>query len=132
MCPADQRSDLHDVAFAHRHVDVLDFGRLLARRDDAAAVLLLQRRNAGGVIAMMVCHQDIGEPPSGVGESLVDGRGLRRIDGGRGAGRRIVQQNAVIVLQAQEEVGFGRHGWLATPARRRQASTPFKDAIPES
>jgi len=38
---------------------------------------------------------------------------------------RVVQQNAVIVLQAEEKLGLGRHGWLATPAWRRQASTAF-------
>src|SRR3954453_5909488 len=77
----------------------------------------------------MVGHQNVGEPPPCVGQSLVDGFGLGRIDRGRRTGRRVVQQNAVIVLQAGEEGGLGRHGWLATPAGRRQASTAFIDVI---
>ena len=110
---ADQRADLHDIALAYRHVDIGNLRCLLARRDDAAEVLLLQLRDAAGMIRVMVRHQDVGKAPTFFGERGFDRRGLGRIDCRRRAGRRVVQQNAVIVLQAEEKwVSAGMAGLL--------------------
>ena|SRR5687767_6152600 len=88
-------------------------------------MLLLQFRDAVGMIRMMVRDQDVGEAPAFLGQSRFDRRCLGRVDGSRGPGRGIMQKDAVVVFEAGEQVGFGWHNWLATPAWRRQASTPF-------
>jgi len=119
----DQRADLHDVALAHRHVDMGNLLRFLARRDDAAEMFLLQLGNPAGMVAVMMRHQDVGEAPTFLGERRIDRAGLGRIDCCRRAGRWVVQQDAVIVFQAGEEVGFGWHSSLAPPAWQRQAIT---------
>src|SRR2546423_7851333 len=89
-------------------------------------MLLLQVRDAAGMIGVMMCHQDVGEAPSFFGERGFDRGCFRCVDRRRAPGRRIVQQNAVIVLEAEENMRLGRHGWLATPAWRRQATTALR------
>ena len=122
---SDQRPDADDIAFAHGHVDIRNLGGFLARRDDAAEMLLLQFGDAVGMIGVMMRHQDVGETPPALGERSLDRRGLGCIDGGRGPGRGIMEQDAVIVLEAGKQVSFGWHNWLATPAWHRQATTAF-------
>ena len=112
---ADQRADLHHVALAHRDVDAGNLLRFLARRDHAALVLLLQRLDAGGMIGVMVRDQNVGEPPPLFGKRGFDRRGFRRVDRGRRAGGGIVQQDAEIVLQAHEKMGFCRHACVSLP-----------------
>ena len=117
----DQRADLHHVALAHRYVDLGNLLRFLARRDDAAEVFLLQLGDAAGMIGVVMRHQNIGEAPAFLGERGIDRAGLGRIDRRRRPGRGVVQQDAVIVFQAGEEMGFGWHSSLAPPAWQRQA-----------
>ena len=83
----------------------------LRRRDHAAAVFLLQRRDAVGVVGVMMRHQDVGELPAVGLQRGLDRRGFRRVDRGGGAGRRVVEQHAVIVLQAAETAWFRRACW---------------------
>ena len=79
------------------------------RRDDAAAMPRLQLFDAAGVVVVMVRHQDVGEFPAGRLQRRLDRRGLGRVDRRGGAGRRIVDQHAVIVGQAAEQVRLRGH-----------------------
>ena len=80
------------------------------RRHDAAAVALLELLDAAGVIVMMVGHQNVREPPAlGLQRRLHRGR-FRRIDCGGCAAFGIVEKDAEIVLEAEEELGLGGHG----------------------
>ena len=45
---------------------------------------------------------------------------LRRVDGGAGAGRGVVDERADIVLQAAEDVDLGGHGQVLTSAWSRR------------
>ena len=92
-----------------RLVHMGDALRFLARRDDAAFVVGFEFADAGGVIGVMMGHEDIREPPAGLFQRGLDRRRLRRIDGCRRAARRVVQQDAVIVLEAGEEIGLRGH-----------------------
>ena len=57
-----------------------------------------QFADAGGVIAVVMRHQNIGEPPAGFFERRLDGRGFRSVNCGGGAACGIMKQNAEIVL----------------------------------
>ena len=85
------------------------FAGLAARRDDAAMVALLELRDAGGVVAVMVGDEDVGQLPAAGSERGLDGRRLRGVDGGGGAGRGIVDEDAVIVLEAEKQPGLRSH-----------------------
>ncbi len=109
MTPAFERADLHRVALADCLVDMRDALRFVARRDDAAFVVRLKLADAGGVIAVVMRHQNIREPPAGLFERGLDRSGLRRVDGRRRAALRIVNEHAEIILQAGEQIGLSRH-----------------------
>ena len=94
---ARQIADRNGVALAHGLVDAWDLGGLLGRRHHAAFVLGLERLDAAGVVVVMVGDQDVGKLPAGLLQRRLDGRGLRRVDRGGGAGVGVVQQHAVIV-----------------------------------
>ena len=70
---------------------------------------LLERGDAGSVVAVMMGDEDIGQFPAGRRERGLDGRGLRSVDGRRGAGRGIVHEDAVIVLEAEKQPGLRSH-----------------------
>ena len=72
-------------------------------------VALLELGDAGGVVAVMMGDEDIGQLPAGRRERGLDGRRLRRVDGGGGAGRGIVDEDAVIVLEAEKQPGLRSH-----------------------
>jgi hypothetical protein len=63
------------------------------------------------VIAVVMGDQNFSQFPAGFLQRRLDRRRLRRVDGRGGAGLRIVQQDAEIVLQAGKEIGLRRH-WL--------------------
>jgi hypothetical protein len=105
-----ERPDLHDLALADGHVDTGDRISFVRRPGDAAAMALLQFDDAGSVVAVMMGDENIGQPPAALGERGVDCARLRRIDRGRRSGRRIMDEDAVIVPQAQEKVILRRHG----------------------
>ena len=90
-----------------------DLRGLGPRRHHAAVVSLLQLGDAAGVVGVVMRHQDVGELPAGGLQRGLDGRRLRRVDRRGRAARRIVDQHAVIVLQAAEQLGLGRHVVLA-------------------
>jgi hypothetical protein len=102
-------ADLDAVAFADLDIDGGNLGGFPARGDDAAMVALLECGDAAGVVAMMMGDENIGQRPAGGGERGLDGRRLRRIDGGGGAGRGIVHEDAVIVLEAGKQPGLRSH-----------------------
>ncbi len=104
-----ERADAHGVALTHRFVDMGDPLRLGAGRDYAAFVHRFKLADAGGVIAVMMGHQDLGKPPSGLLQRGLDRRGLRSIDGRGGAARGVVNEHAEIIGQAGEQIGFSRH-----------------------
>jgi hypothetical protein len=106
---ARELADRDEVAFAHRDVDAGNLRGLLARRHHAAEVLLLQRLDAAGMIGVMVRDQDVGQPPSGSLQGLLDSGRVGCVDGGCGATGRIVKKDAVIVLQAKEQMSFSWH-----------------------
>ena len=58
----------------------------------------LELADAGGVVGVMVCHQDIGQPPTGLFQRRLDRGGFGSVNCGSGAALRIVKQNAEIVL----------------------------------
>src|SRR5262252_2668040 len=91
---------------------MLDPLRFPARRGHAAVVMRFQFADAGGVIGVVVRHQNIGEPPPRLFERRLDRGGLRSVNCGGGAALRIVKQNAEIVLQAPEQICLRRHGSL--------------------
>ena len=103
-------ADFHRIVLGNLHIDRRDFGGLRARRCDLAVIFLLQFGNAAGVIAMMVGDENVGELPAGFLQRGLDGRCLRRIDRRRRAGCRIVYEDAVIILQAAEQMGLRGHG----------------------
>ena len=77
------------------------------------------------MVGVMMRDQDVGQAPAAFRQRSHHGRGFRRVDGGGRTRGGVVQQNAVIVFEADEEMGLGRHSWLATPAWALQASTAF-------
>jgi hypothetical protein len=89
--------------------DQRDLRGLGPGRDHPAFVLLLQFGDAAGMVAVMVGHQDVGELPAGLLQRGLDGRGFRRVDRRGCAARRVVDQHAVIVVQAAEQLGLGGH-----------------------
>ena len=104
-----ERADAHCVALAHRFVDMSNALRLGARRDDAAFVRCFELADAGGVVGMMMGHQNLGKPPAGLFQRGLDRSGFRRIDRCGGAACRVVDENAEIILQAGEQVGLDSH-----------------------
>ena len=62
-----------------------------------------------GVVAVMMGDEDIGQLPAAGRERGLDGRRLRSIDGSGGAGRGIVDEDAVIVLKAEKQLGLRGH-----------------------
>ena len=105
----DEAADGHEITLANRDVDVGNLRRLLAWRDHAAFVALLELGDPAGVVAVMMRHQNVGEPPAGLLQRRLDGGGLGGIDRRRRPVRGVVKQDAVIVLEAREEVDLGRH-----------------------
>ena len=85
MTRAFERADAHVVALAHRFIDMRDALRLAARRDNAAFVMRFEFGDAGGVIAVMMRHQDVGKAPAGLFQRGLDRSGFRRIDRRGGA-----------------------------------------------
>jgi hypothetical protein len=104
-----ERAHLHGVALLHALVDVGDRLRLVVRRDDAAFILLLQLGDAANVVAVMVGHQDVGQLPAFLLQRLDDGGGLRRIDRRGGLRCRIMNEIAVIVVEAGKDADFCSH-----------------------
>ena len=117
---ACERADFHGVALADGFIDQRDALRFVARRDDAALVRFLQLRDAAGVVAVMVRHQDVGQPPAGPLERRFDRRRLGRIDRGGRAACRIVDEHAEIVGEADEEVGLYGHLDIVVRGRERR------------
>src|SRR5262249_25016914 len=103
-------ADRDRVTLTHRLVDIRDALRFMARGDHAAAVAPLQLANAAGVVPVMMGDQDIAELPAGLAQRGFDRSGLGGAARGRGPAPLIVDDHAVIVLQAQEQMGFRRHG----------------------
>ena len=95
-------ADAHRFAVTDRFVHMRDALCLVARRHHAAPMMLFQFGDAGGVIAVMMSDEDVGQAPTGFGESGLDRGRFRRVDGGRRPARRIVEENAEIVLQTGE------------------------------
>ena len=58
---------------------------------------------------MVMRDQDIGEPPAGGLERGFDRGGFRRINRRGRAASRIVQEHAVIVLEAEKQMDLGGH-----------------------
>src|SRR5262249_49454598 len=79
-------------------------------RNYAATMPRLELGDAAGVVGMMVRHQDVGELPAHLGQRSLDRRGLRRIDRRGGAALGVMQQHAVIVLQAGKQMSLRMHG----------------------
>jgi hypothetical protein len=100
--PGGQPADLHAVSFFYRDIHQRNARGLVRRCDHAAAMALFQCRDAVGVIGMVMRHQNVGEFPAGALQCVLDCAGFRCIDRCRRAARRIVQQNSIIVLQANE------------------------------
>ncbi len=119
-----ERADLDAVAFADLDIDGGNRAGFPARGDDAAMVALLECGDAAGVVAMMMGDQNIGQRPAGGGERGLDGRRLRRIDGGGGAGRGIVHEDAVIVLEAGKQPGLRSHRSVHDLIQRRVVAWP--------
>ena len=87
-----------------------------------------QRRQALDVVGVMMGDERVGERPA-----LRLGRGddrlpVRRVDRGGRAGGGIVDQDAVIVLQAQELTHMGGHGRLVG-FRREAAFAPRRRKV---
>jgi hypothetical protein len=99
-----ERADADRIALTNRRVYMGNALRLIARRNDAALVMRLEFANALGVIGVMMRDENIREPPAGFGERRLDRGGLWSVDRGGGAGFRIVQQNAEIILEAGKKV----------------------------
>src|SRR5262249_28793450 len=110
-----QRAHPHLVTLAHGGINEGDAGGFRGRRYNAAAMVLLQRRDASCVVGMMVGDENVGEPPSPLGERGLHCSSLGSIDCRRSARFGIVQEYAIIVLQAGKEMDLSRHGRLSRP-----------------
>jgi hypothetical protein len=58
---------------------------------------------------MMMRHQNVGQGPASVLQSLFHGSRLGRVDRGGGTGLGIVDQNPEIIGEAWELMDFRRH-----------------------
>ena len=91
-------------------------GPVIARSDDGTSERFLQREIAFDVVAMMMGGENMGELPALGLELAFDGGGIGRIDRGGGTAAAVVDQNAVIVVPADEMMHIEmRH---RTPNRR--------------
>jgi hypothetical protein len=79
------------------------------RGNHPASVALLEFSDAAGVIGVMMGDENVGEPPAGRLQCVLDRRGLRRIDRRGRASFGIMQEHAVIVLEAQKQTGLRGH-----------------------
>ena len=93
-----QPADPHGIAVAHGLVHARHLAGGFRRRDDAAAEPRLEGLDALHVIGMAMGDEDIAETPAGLGERRHDRFLLGRIDGRAGAGLRVVDQGADIVV----------------------------------
>src|SRR5688572_16509776 len=98
------RADLDEVALADGDVDAGNARGIGTRTDDRAARFALELEVAACVIPMVMGVQDVGQTPTLRVELSQDLARVGRVDGGRRAGRRIVEQIAVVVGQARKQV----------------------------
>jgi hypothetical protein len=87
-----------------------DAVRVGLRGNDAAAGGRFERLDSLDVVLMVVGDEDLRQTPAPAGKGGLDGRGFRRVDGGRATGLRIVEEHAEIVGTAQEQLCLGSHG----------------------
>jgi len=91
------RAERDDVALPDRDVEARNACSVGARPHDRAARRALEREVATRVIGVVMRVEDVREaPPRGV-ELRQDLVRVGRVDGGRGARLRVVQQIAVVV-----------------------------------
>src|SRR5260370_28472084 len=108
--PCRQGAYRDSVAFCDLFIHVRNLKRLGTRRHHPGAVALLQFADPGGVVAMMMGYQNVGQSPARRRQCRLDRRGFRRVDCRSGAARRIVDEDAVIVLEAEEKAGLSLRG----------------------
>ena len=63
----------------------------------------------GHQLGVVMRHQDVGELPAGAPQGGFHRRRLRRVDRRGRTTLWVVNEHAVIVLQAAEQFGFSRH-----------------------
>ena len=97
-----ERADLDLVALADGFVDMGNAVRLVARRHHPAFVMRLELADAGGVIGVMMGHQNVGQFPSGLLQRGLDRSGFWRIDRSRRSRGRVVDEDAEIVGKTGE------------------------------
>ena len=104
------RADIDDVALGNLEIESRNACRLFLRSDDARiGEFRFEPRHALHVIGVMMCEQDVGEPPLVGFERGENGSGIRRIDSGRRARPGIVDENAVIVGEAGQLMDVNGH-----------------------
>ena len=95
----------HGIALTHGHVDAWDLVSFVGwshNRHAAIACSPLEIQVATGVIVMMMRVEDVRQRPPTLGQLPLNGGRAGRIDRGRLTRRGIVQQVAVVVVQARE------------------------------
>ena len=113
--PRLQRADARDVAFPDGGVDERHPVRLARRGQDAGlGEALLHLGDALHMVPVAMGHENVGEGPAALVEGFQDRRGLGNVDGGGGAGRGIMDEDAEIVGQAGELMDLSRHRALQT------------------
>jgi len=104
-------AELHESAFRDGEIERADARGLLGRADDAK---VRKRRLEAGpaldVIGMMVRDPQIGQRPALRARGGDDGVGVGGVDRRGRARARIMDEDAVIVLEARELKYVGRHG----------------------
>ena len=108
--PCRQGADRDGIAFRDFLIHVRNLSCLLTRRHHSGTVAPFQFAYPGGMVAMMMGDQDVGQFPARRRQCRLDRRGFRRVDCRSGAARRIVDQHAVIVLEAEEQTDLSVRG----------------------
>ncbi len=122
-------AQVETVAFRNLTVDAGYAGRLISRADNVAAGLRLQRFVTGGMVAVMMCSEDVREAPSLSGKRGPDRLGFRSIDRGGDAMRGIVDENAEIILAAEKLMDIERGHRAITPVVNATLGLPFEHLV---
>ena len=124
-----ETADAHCIVLAHGCIHQRNTPRFTRGSDHAAAMAALELGNAAGVIGVMMRDENIGEPPARRLDCRFDRRGLRRVDRGGAAGFCIVQQDAIVVLETEEQASLCGHKTHSVVTWGRQRGSPL---VPET
>src|SRR5262249_16081520 len=83
------------------------------------------------MIGVMMGDEHAGQAPTAVGERGEDWRGFWRVNAGARPGRRVMQEDAIIVRQAKELTRLRRQGGSLQNAMARRPDPPVRKSFAE-